>query len=578
MKHIILIISFFCISSLTCFDATAQPGSYRERQAAEYKNLSNATQRAFAVPDRPYSPSPANKSSASPYSQTSSTPNNSRSSSGSVSGTSSYYNAFADGSVARRKAAYEAKLDAREKEWQEKVSRVRSYLASSGIMPNTPEGHQRFFMQAYREGLDVSAISYVIMDNAEEYNKAVARTNGMNENYTGSTKKECSGSCTETVTYVNGSGVYTGNTKDGAPHGYGTITFSDGQTITGQFYEGNISGGRVKIYFPPKDKDETGATYEGGYANNALNGFGMYIKGGDVYEGEYKDAAMMGKFTHVTKKYIHSGNFTNNKMTGKHQWAYKDGRIIEQDMDDPNAEEIVIAEGRGQAPPPGSKKYTFESGAVYEGEPVVEGKPFRGKYIFPDGTITEGLHDKDGYLLKGLVKYETGYQFEGEFRNRQRYRGTYVYKHGTFTGEFEPKGINFVVGRQTSLTGVISDMFFGPKNTNLGYRRTRRVDGAVVEEIYKDDKTPTYLVYHRTSGDVFTGLWRAKEGYQFFGVNKSPDGTLKAHGLSTQPAWQDVAPEDEAAAKAAAIQGRKAIDEGRAAYLAAMKWSAITLE
>lgn len=309
--------------------AFAQPGSYRERQAAEYKSLSNATQRAFAVPTSTYSP-PAYKSSA-PYSQSSSTSSSSGSSSGSVSGTSTYYNAFDDGSVARRTAAYEAKLNAREREWQDKMAKVRSFLASSGIVPDTPEKHTQFFMKAYQAGLDVSAINAVIMHDADGYNKAVARANGMNVNYTGSTRKECAGTCTETVTYVNGSGVYTGNTKDGAPHGLGTITLPNGQTITGRFYEGAISGGKVKIFFPARDKDHPAATYEGGYSNNNLNGFGVYKESADyIDEAEYKDGMMNGPCTLTRKNYVETGVWTNSKATGKHTWAYRNGRVVEQ--------------------------------------------------------------------------------------------------------------------------------------------------------------------------------------------------------------------------------------------------------
>ena len=573
-----ILITFICVVS-GLSQVLAQPGSFRERQANEYKRLSEATHRAYTVPASNYSP-PVYKSSSGPYSQTASTSNNSNSSyrSSTSSSTTSNYSPYAE-SFQRKQAAYAAKLDAQESAWNSKVAKVRSFVASSGIVPNTPEKHQRLFFAAYGAGLDVNAINSVIMRNAEYYNSSVARANGMNENYTGSTKKLCAGDCIETVKYVNGSGTYTGNTKNGAPHGYGTLVFPTGETHTGQFYEGQVAGGKVKLTFPATANSPE-QVYEGGYSNNNLNGYGVYRRNkNSTDEAEFKDGKIHGAGTLTREHYVHKGVWADDKMIGKHTWYYRSGRIVEKNMDDPNSQPIVIAEGDNLAPPTGVKAYTMENGTIYEGEAITYGLPFKGKYTFTNGSTSEGLHDKSGYLIKGKLSFPGGNYFDGEFKGRQRYRGHAVYQYGEFTGEYEPSGVNFKVGRDVSKTGVISNMFFGPLNTNLGYRHTRHPDGRIIEEIYKDDKTATAIVYRRTSGDIFTGMVKGKEGYQLFGVNKDTDGKATPSGLTTEGVWVEVATEDQLQAKIASIQGKLLIQQGRDAYKEAMKWNpSIVLE
>ncbi len=659
IKSILLTAVCFTAGLSTTF---AQPGSARERQASEYKRLSDATSRAFSAPQSNNYNNSYKSPSSSPSS--SSSGGSSGSSSGSVGTYSSNYNPYA-AEFARKQAYYAKKLEAQENAWNEKIAKVRSFLASSGIVPNTKEKHEKFFFAAYGAGLDIAAINTVIKGNAETYNKFVARENGMNENYIGSTKKDCSGNCVETVSYVNGSGVYTGNTKDGAPHGFGTLLFPNGTSITGQFHMGAIVGGKVKIVYAATAENKS-YTYEGGYSNGEQNGIGVTTWGpDDIEEATYKDGAKQGAATLYRNGAVIQGLWKDDKMIGKHTWTFKSGYVVQKDMDDPNKKETILANAKFQLPPPGVKKFTSDVGTIYEGDVVVAGKPINGKFTYKDGIISAGLHDKDGYLLKGktiwkdgsttegihekgyitsgktifangdlfdgtydkkgyLIKgkisYNNGTTEEGTFENGALTKGKTTYKDGftdgiyenkklikgktitsangsldgtyengflikgkaiysngdTFTGEYYPDGTAKI--GELSIKGVeILRGFFGPNNTRLGYLQTVKPDGRVYEQIYINEKTWTLLVFRNSDGSVFSGKDPQNKGYKWFGVNKDAKGEIYAAVLNDNNELGLLPEAYHAAAKEASANAQKAIQEGRAAYLEAMKWNPNTI-
>jgi hypothetical protein len=612
MIRFLLLTAFFIISGFLA--SYGQPGSARERQASEYRRLSEATQRAYSPP-RSTSPVNTYKSPSSSPSSSGGGGGSSSSYGSSVGTYSSNYSPYA-AEFQRTQAAYNAKLKAQESAWNEKIAKVRSFLASSGITPNTKENHEKFFFAAYGAGLDIAAINTVIKGNAEAYNKSIARENGLNENFTGGTKKECSGSCSETVTYVNGSGVYTGNTKDGAPHGFGTLVFPNGTTLTGQFDMGTVVGGKVKIVYAATATNKV-YTYEGGYSNGEQNGFGVTTWApDDIEEAEYKDGMKQGSATLYRKGAVIKGIWKDDKMIGKHTWTFKNGYTVEKDMDVANGKETVISMGRSQLPPAGVKKFTNDYGTVYEGDVIVAGQPYNGKFTFtdgrvtvgihnkagylikgkttlPDGSTTEGVHEngyitngktiytdgttfngtynKDGYFIKGDIKYPSNETFSGEFKENRCYRGKMTGDFGVFNGELDSTG-NFIVGQLTLKDGQIFRGFFGPKNGKLGYRQSVTPDAVTYEHIYISNDTWTMLKYRGNTGGIFTGMNKSKEGYEWFGMNTDAKGTTTAAALTVDGQFGLLPPENDAAARQASAAAIKAIQEGRAAYLAAMKW------
>ena len=103
---------------------------------------------------------------------------------------------------------------------------------------------------------------------------------------------------------------YTGQTKEGIPHGIGTKEFSEGGTdkFVGAFKEGEFYYGVRSL--------ENGKIYIGPYVNNQANGVGSYQFGdGSRYIGEFKDDAMNGYGIYIDEKGNKTmGEFKNNNL------------------------------------------------------------------------------------------------------------------------------------------------------------------------------------------------------------------------------------------------------------------------
>lgn len=104
--------------------------------------------------------------------------------------------------------------------------------------------------------------------------------------------------------------IYTGQTKDGLPHGIGTKKNTDGQgdKFVGSFKDGAFYYG-VRTF-------ENGKIYTGPYINNQANGVGIYQFGdGSRYIGEFKDNAMNGYGIYIDEKGNKTmGEFKNNNF------------------------------------------------------------------------------------------------------------------------------------------------------------------------------------------------------------------------------------------------------------------------
>ncbi len=88
----------------------------------------------------------------------------------------------------------------------------------------------------------------------------------------------------ETITFPNGD-KYTGDVKDGKPHGKGLMKYfaSDVATYNGDFVDGNAHGQGTKVW-------TNGNKYEGQFVNGRLEGQGRYQRTSGTYEaGTFKN-------------------------------------------------------------------------------------------------------------------------------------------------------------------------------------------------------------------------------------------------------------------------------------------------
>ena len=139
---------------------------------------------------------------------------------------------------------------------------------------------------------------------------------------------------------------YVGEYKDGQYHGYGSISFPNGEMYEGDWKFGKRNGQGTNIWKDGnkyigrwsndlrhgygKEIFSTGNRYEGEYRNNKFHGYGKYFFiTGETYSGEYKFGKRNGKGTNIwPNRNKYSGEFLNEKRHGNGIFTYNDGRKV----------------------------------------------------------------------------------------------------------------------------------------------------------------------------------------------------------------------------------------------------------
>ena len=158
----------------------------------------------------------------------------------------------------------------------------------------------------------------------------------------------------EKIEYKNGA-VYTGNVKEGKPHGTGKMVWSNGESFEGKWENGKRIEGRC-LY-------KNGNIFEGiyGLANDGktsipLKGkmtrkYGPVEEGDFVPKGSNKFRLKNGTITYYDGSVFEGEIFENSRMNGKR--TYKDGRVDEGEFRDNKRHGIC--------------KSTFPDGKVQDG-------------------------------------------------------------------------------------------------------------------------------------------------------------------------------------------------------------------
>ncbi len=212
---------------------------------------------------------------------------------------------------------------------------------------------------------------------------------------------------------------YTGQLRQGLPHGFGTITFSSGDKYRGEFLEGKMHGrGRFEWL--------TGAVYEGEFRRGEREGQGTQTsQTGSQYSGDFKQGQFSGKgsWKHPNGESF-SGDFQEGLPHGQGRYAWPNGAVYTGEF----------AKGKRS----GSGKQIYANGETYEGQ-FKEGKQHgKGVYTWPDGTTYSGNFIEDRQQGSGTLKRSNGETFVGEFRNDEPHgKGRWTHPTGaSYEGEF----------------------------------------------------------------------------------------------------------------------------------------------
>ncbi|MBN9294855.1 MAG: hypothetical protein J0G96_12835 [Flavobacteriia bacterium] len=187
-------------------------------------------------------------------------------------------------------------------------------------------------------------------------------------------------------------GVYTGELRDGKPHGYGTMRYNNGDIYTGHWSEG-VKNGKGEMAFYNGDR------FTGEWQNNLFRDGKLTTENQDTYNGIFNETGKLIRGEFVQK----NGNYQKGEfdMTG----VFKTGDI----------------------------KTTFPNGALYEGDYINYEYTGKAEIKYTDGTsyigdISNGK--KHGYGVLKTYRYEITGNWKNDERNDTK---KYFYMDKVFT-------------------------------------------------------------------------------------------------------------------------------------------------
>lgn len=213
--------------------------------------------------------------------------------------------------------------------------------------------------------------------------------------------------------YGTRTGTYTGEMKDGLPHGQGTFTSQNEEggawTYTGKWDMGHWNG-------KGRSEWEDGTYYEGEYQNDVAEGQGVQGTETERYEGTFR-----------------------NGVIAEGKYYYKDVLLFEGEFDPATSS------------PVNGRLYNMD-GRIYEGEIDPEtGEPHgQGKILEADGTVSfEGTFVQGEAQVKVTAVPFAETTAEGEM-TRAELADMYAHTDGTGTD---------YTGRRATITGVVTAGF-----------------------------------------------------------------------------------------------------------------------
>ncbi len=183
--------------------------------------------------------------------------------------------------------------------------------------------------------------------------------------------------------------VYSGDLKDGLPHGYGTWKHSGGAYYTGEFYEGAWQGYGTWIH-------PDGIKYVGEWLQGEYHGRGtLILPSGARYDGYWfkgkKEGHGIYRWPDGT---TYTGYWVNDRHEGYGVYKSPEGFSYEGDWLDGRKH------GEGSA--------VYPDGSKYFGQWLNNKRHGRGTMFFADGSIYEGGYSEDNKHGEGTMTYPDG--------------------------------------------------------------------------------------------------------------------------------------------------------------------------
>eukprot|EP01114_Cavostelium_apophysatum_P014979 TRINITY_DN3999_c0_g2_i2.p1 TRINITY_DN3999_c0_g2~~TRINITY_DN3999_c0_g2_i2.p1 ORF type:complete len:442 (-),score=85.91 TRINITY_DN3999_c0_g2_i2:582-1907(-) len=217
---------------------------------------------------------------------------------------------------------------------------------------------------------------------------------------------------------------YQGDMVNGVPHGYGSITFSNGNRFEGEWQHG-LRRGFGKYFY------SNGSKYEGEVYDGHLHGKGtLTFANGNHYEGEFRQGKREGKgvFTwHDGEKY--EGGFKNDKRHGYGIYFYANKDVYKG----------RFANGLKH----GNGTYYYSNEDKYDGQFVQGQRHGTGVLFFSNGDKYEGEFKGDKQNGLGMLEDANGNKYEGKFKNDKKHGDgiAFVKEDGSFMQQKWKNGV-----------------------------------------------------------------------------------------------------------------------------------------
>jgi hypothetical protein len=330
--------------------------------------------------------------------------------------------------------------------------------------------------------------------------------------------------------------MYEGNFRAGEWHGQGVVTYPTCETLKGEFRKGKIFNGEGTL----KQADSANVM-SGTWVNGKLHGPGVTNTGGWRYEGQldggewhgqgvltYETGEMLkGEF--VRGRIHNGGGVLRSRGSGEYLIGMWLGGALQGQGTTATSRWTYVGEHKdGQ--PHGKGVQTFATGEVLRGE-FREGKIYTGKGDFVytnsgdtrsgkwvDGVMTGyGKITTEGFCVyqggvkdgvkhgKGVLRYATGEEFRGEFRDGKVHSG---------------KGCIRARAGGVCLTGRWVD-------GKIVGRGVKSMEGVFTYEgTFSEGRYHGQGVLTQKDGEVLRGEFRHGKVYNGEGVRRLQNGTL----------------------------------------------------
>ncbi len=323
----------------------------------------------------------------------------------------------------------------------------------------------------------------------------------------------------ESKSFANGS-VYQGAlNKQGQLHGYGRLTWKNGDQFEGQFVAGLFQGNGKLISGPMK--------YEGHFDQGYMNGFGVLIyDNGTRYEGNFLNNQFngSGKLINIDGS-VYDGSFQKGEITGKGKWTFSDKSIYVGEVKNglfngkgewSRANELKYTGDFVDSKMQGNGIYSTGNHETYSGEFSQDKFTGKGTYKNTAGDTYAGIFSNWVLEGAGIKTDEEGNQWQGKFKHGQMNGdGSYLGKDGeTYTGEFKYNSYsgkgklhakngdvyegNFDYGQKDGKGVLIyQEPLDGIKQIRGRWKNDRLVEGDENVKIYSPEEVSDYAIYHQ---------------------------------------------------------------------------------